>query len=318
MRLNTGTLLLILAAVVVIAVVILLNGQPATAPGDPTPTSAAVTGSVFVGVDAPGADSITLTNYESGEFVTFTRDTGGAWDIAGTYSSDVTDPLQDGVVTGIAPIQSLVFLDSFESDQLSGFGLDQPTYTIEVNGADGTQYTLYVGSLNPSGNRYYAVAQTFAGAASTADPNAALSTAETTPEATPEATPDMTAEATADAASTPEAMLDPLSDGAVMDALTLDRALGARPTLSGTQTILLIDNAVIDTLLDLIVAPPYAPPPTATLLPTSTPNPFSEVEQTATAASVFATATAAAQITAEATAEATGEAASEATAEATP
>jgi len=316
MRLNTGTIALILVALVIIGGGILLGGQPADAPGDPTPTSAVVSGSVFVGADAANASSVTLTNYESGEYVTFSRDAGGAWTIAGTYASDITPPIQETISTELATVQTLLYTDRFDMDQLSGFGLDTPRYTLVVNAANGTQYMLYLGDTNPSGNRYYAVAQTFASAMSTAEitPEA---TAEVTPESTAEVTPESTAEMTAEA--TAEAALDPLGDGAVMDALTLDRFIGAAPTLSGMQAILLIETSLVDRLLGLITAPPYAPPPPPTLFPTPTPNPFSEVDQTATQSALFAaTATAAAQVTPEVTVEITIEATAEATAEATP
>jgi len=340
MRLNTGTIALILVALVIIGGVILLGGQPADAPGDPTPTSAVVSGSVFVGADAANASSVTLTNYESGEYVTFSRDAGGAWTIAGTYASDITPPIQETISTELATVQTLLYTDRFDMDQLSGFGLDTPRYTLVVNAANGTQYMLYLGDTNPSGNRYYAVAQTFASAMSTAEitpestaevtPEStaemtaeataeitAEATAEVTPESTAEVTPESTAEMTAEA--TAEAALDPLGDGAVMDALTLDRFIGAAPTLSGMQAILLIETSLVDRLLGLITAPPYAPPPPPTLFPTPTPNPFSEVDQTATQSALFAaTATAAAQVTPEVTVEITIEATAEATAEATP
>ncbi len=324
MRLNTGTIALILVALVIIGGVILLGGQPADAPGDPTPTSAVVSGSVFVGADAANASSVTLTNYESGEYVTFSRDAGGAWTIAGTYASDITPPIQETISTELATVQTLLYTDRFDMDQLSGFGLDTPRYTLVVNAANGTQYMLYLGDTNPSGNRYYAVAQTFASAMSTAEitPEStaemtAEATAEITAEATAEVTPESTAEMTAEA--TAEAALDPLGDGAVMDALTLDRFIGAAPTLSGMQAILLIETSLVDRLLGLITAPPYAPPPPPTLFPTPTPNPFSEVDQTATQSALFAaTATAAAQVTPEVTVEVTIEATAEATAEATP
>ena len=350
MRLNGGTVLLVIVALAVIVGVLVFSNQQAAAPGDPTATPATVSGEVFSGVTA---QSVNITNFNSGEYVTFTQDSGGAWDIAGTYSSNVTEPQQDLVATNVLSASSLEFTDQFPSDQLAGFGLDQPLYALTMIDAAGQQYILYVGGQNPSGNRYYAVA-TRSASTSTAEPMmstpsdatpevTAEMTAEATMEATAEITPDLpltsmditpqlteeataeatldaeaTAEATMDAASTAEATaeatLDLLSDGAVMDALTLDRFMGARPILTGTQTILLITTDSLDPLLSLITVPPYAPTPLPTALPTFTPNPVSEVDQTATASSVFATqlaaitATAAAQITPEVTAEATAEA----------
>lgn len=95
-----------------------------------------------------------------------------------------------------------------------------------------------------------------------------------------------------------------------------------------SSTVYVVQQTQVDDLTDLIAAPPYVPPPTATATFTPSPNPYSEVEQTATAAveqtataeSLQATLTATAQ--GESTVEATEAAAAEvvmaeATAEAT-
>lgn len=60
-----------------------------------------------------------------------------------------------------------------------------------------------------------------------------------------------------------------------------------------TDNVLLIVSDIVDNVLRYTDAPPYVPPPTATPTATRTPNPISEVDQTATAQVEFdATATA--------------------------
>jgi protein-disulfide isomerase len=78
-------------------------------------------------------------------------------------------------------------------------------------------------------------------------------------------------------------------------------------------TVYVVQQTQVDSLTDWVGAPPYVPPPTATATFTPSPNPLSEVEQTATA---VVEQTAMAEITAEATGEATADV--EATAEAAP
>jgi protein-disulfide isomerase len=84
-----------------------------------------------------------------------------------------------------------------------------------------------------------------------------------------------------------------------------------------TSTVYVVQQTQVSQLTNLIATPPYVPPPTATVTFTPSPNPYSEVEQTATAV-VEQTATTGAifaQMTAEATGEVTAEV--EATEEAT-
>jgi hypothetical protein len=90
-------------------------------------------------------------------------------------------------------------------------------------------------------------------------------------------------------------------------------------------TVYVINQADIDSLKGQITAPPYLPTATPTITFTPSPNPFSEVEQTATAVVeqtatmdammtvVAATLESTAEVTAEATAEATTEAAATST-----
>ncbi|MBL8154176.1 MAG: DUF4340 domain-containing protein [Anaerolineae bacterium] len=92
------------------------------------------------------------------------------------------------------------------------------------------------------------------------------------------------------------------------------------------RNVYILQKDLVDNLINQITVPPYVASPTPPPSPTRTPNPFSEVEQTATAQVIqqqfFATLTATAAGTlppgAEATAEATGEATAESTAAVAP
>jgi len=81
-----------------------------------------------------------------------------------------------------------------------------------------------------------------------------------------------------------------------------------------TTTVYVLLKDLVDNLIRQITEPPYVPSPTPTVTPTATANPYSEVEQTATAV-VEQTATAQAflETTPEVTAESTGESTAEAT-----
>lgn len=325
MRLNTGTIVLILVALVVIVAVLFISNQPDAGTGDPTATPATVSGPVFGGVDPLTVSQVRVVNFETNEYVTLTRDAGGAWTIGGSFSSTQTPPLQDAITTSVGTVTTLAYTDSFPGDDLAAFGLNSPSHLLTLYTNNGGEYQLIIGGLNPGGNRYYAVIQATPGegtaepfSAPVSTPGAAEATADATElaEAVLEAVAEVTAEATVEAAA------EVTAEATVEVVPTRDLFTGDRPVLTGGQTIVLVNKAVIDPLLGLIAVPPYAPTATPLPPPTATPNPFSEVEMTATAASALATlnasinatATSMAQITPEVTAEVTVEVTAEATA----
>lgn len=291
MRLNAQTLVLLGAAILIIVVFVVLDSQSTTTT-EATATPSGVAGALLEGVDVASINQFELRNHATSEYLRLSK-TGGTWNINATYQTDVVAP-DDALVDGnISTYAALQYSDSFESDNLAAFGLDQPVYTLSITTADGIQHLLHIGQKNMAGNRYYAIAEE-----AVADALADLSV-----DATVEATAETTAEASA------EATADPLAS--VWDGIVIE----PRPTLSGMNTILLVNSSTIDQLLGLIAMPPYQPLPTFTPMPTNTPNPFSEVDQTATASAAFATFEA--QMTAQATAEATAEASAEITVEIT-
>lgn len=93
-------------------------------------------------------------------------------------------------------------------------------------------------------------------------------------------------------------------------------------TNDDTKNVYLVQNSIVDMLIANIAIPAYVASPTPLPTATASPNPYSEVEQTATAVveqqNFIITLTAMAEKTAEATAEATGEVTAESTAQVAP
>jgi hypothetical protein len=307
MRLNRGTLILVLVSLVVIAVVLVLNNNQASAPGAETTTpsafsTAAIVGPLFTGLDQANVAQIEITDNNVGSSTLLTKGGTDIWTIASaTYSTDreTDQAAASKAVTDLVAIQAN---DSFESDKLADFGLDNPDYVITITNADGTQNIMYVGNKNPAGNRNYILIASEAGMEITPSVDATSeATAETTDEATSEATTEVEAETTVEA--TPEPYQ------------------GVTPGVT-SGTVYLVLQSSVASLTDLISSPPYVPAPTATPTLPATLNPLSEVEQATQTAEFFATTTAifdqiAMTATAEATIEVTAEATAEVTAEVT-
>ncbi len=265
MRLNRGTILLLLASLIVIVAVALLNSQRTSAPDvTPTATLGAGAGPIFPTIaDVNNQGTIVkfeVTNTVDNQKVVMTKDAANVWTITKSASPSELATDQTKAVGTMSVLASLTALDSFTTDTLADFGLDQPKYTMVLTDKDNKTYTLKIGNQSPANPRYY---------------------------------------------------------GLVDD---------------NTTTVYVLSKDLIDGLIKQITEPPYVPSPTPTATFTATANPYSEVDQTATAVMDQQTATAMAEITVEATQEATAEAvsptlapttaptvaATEATAEATP
>ena len=308
MRFNRGTAILVVAALVVIVAVLLLNNQ-AEAPAELTPT-VTVGGALFEELAGNDIARLEVVNNQTGDSVLLTQDTGGAWAIAEATFAQALDADQSKAQGAVGDFVLLEADDTFESDALADFGLATPTYVITADMRDGTREMLYVGSQNPTGNRYYVLRESGETPAGLSDEIAALeATEEATAEAeateavTAESTPETTEESTTEAEPTAEATPEPYQG------VTLAQTSG---------TVYTVQRSTLDTLLNLITLPPYVPSPTPSPSPTATLNPMSEVEQATATAQFYATATelfaqletetaatAAAEVTAEATAEAT-------------
>lgn len=312
MRLNRGTILLVIVALVVIVGALILNNNQAAAPGVPTATPGTTSVAVFPDVRTDAVTSAAVRDNRTGALTQLIRAREN-WAIQATNATDrAADPAQ--IETLLSSLVTLQGEGAFEAgtaeSPLSRYGLDQPAYTVFLTTAN-QAYTVYIGSNNPAGNRYYAVVETSA----------------TGEVSTPEVSqPEGTAEATAEA---PAGLLADPNNPLLNAAAEILPETTVEPTvLEGARTIVLVNSQTVNALTAKINEPPYVPPPTATPTPTSTPNPISEVGQTATAAAeltavieaqqtmLAVTATAAAA-TPEATSEVTAEPISEATAEAT-
>lgn len=314
MRLNRGTIIFVVVLLAIIAAALVINNtsQP-TATATPQATDAVAR--VFPDLDGARAVRIEITDNQTGVSTTLTRDPSFLWSVV---AAGATAPTQNRVLDQVAvpgflnSFAQLTSTESFQNDQLQGYGLQAPAHTVTMTTDDGGVYTLHIGNTNLAGNRYFAIAGVTTGSgapAPTAVPTIAEEQATAVPQAdfsaTPTATPFMTA--TPGASPTPTATATPLV------------------TLAGALTVYLVPKTEVDALIGLIQEPPYLPLPTATSTPFPTANPFSEVEQTATAAvqqtatSTILTLTATSAVTATpeaavSTPEATPEGAAQATA----
>jgi hypothetical protein len=243
MRLNRGTILLLLASLIVIVAVVLLNNQRTSAPDvTPTATESAGAGPVFPTIaDVNNQGSIVkfeVTDTAANTKVVMTKDAANIWTITESASPSQLPTDQTKAVGTMSVLASMTALDSFTTDKLADFGLDQPKYTMALTDKDNKTYTLKIGNPTPANPRYYALVD------------------------------------------------------------------------DNTTTVYILSKDLIDGLIKQISEPPYVPSPTPTATFTATANPYSEVDQTATAVMDQQTATAMAEITVEATQEATAEAVS--------
>jgi chemotaxis protein histidine kinase CheA len=365
MRLNRGTIALLLVSLVVIIGITLLSNQP---PAETTPTpSAANAGPVFENISADTVNSLEVVDNLTGATTVLSKDEGGAWEIAQATNSTDRAVDQELVSLGLSDFVGLESSDSFESDSLADFGLDQPSRSIIVTTDDGSVYTLHIGSENPNGDRYYALVEVEQGSGAppaesteaveeaateeaeaesteaveaeeaaeesateeakteeaaekpgelvqtTRTPAAEDVTESATEEAEAEATEAATSEAveteeaasqeteaaTAEAEETQEAETEVTAEAAEATMESTEELPAAptegpsptptftptpRVTIEGSGTVYLLPKTVVDSVLNYVELPPYVPAPTDTPTPLPTANPYSEVEQTATAA----------------------------------
>lgn len=316
MRLNRGTIVLVVALLVVVVGALLISNQQASAPGTPTATPNPESGPLFATIENGGV----IARYElreaaGGTFIELNRLDAQNWSVAGSAADASRTPESSLIETTAGQLADIEYTTSFESDDLASFGLTNPQYVVYVETGTGDGYTLYIGAKTPTNPRYYAVIEPGIAAPAPAAESTAEAIAAATVEATveAEAPADATAEATveADADATAEmtdavvaATRDPLATDVFANLLN-PTSIPSRPaafTLSGTKTIYVIPQTVLNTLTGWLINPPYQPPPTATPLPSPTLE--STVEVTAeTTAEATSEATPEAEVTAEAMAE---------------
>jgi hypothetical protein len=287
MRLNRGTLILAAALLVVIIAAVLFNNNQQTAVPTATPAPTQPSVRVFTSLDAARTTNVVVRNNDDGTQTTLTRDPSFLWGVTATGAITATENRSVDQVSIPGYLASLANLSSnqnFTSDSLADFGLDSPATSIVLTTDDGGTFTLHVGDANVTGNRYYVLVEQAAG------------TGSTPPTAVPTALPTATVDP---ALITPTATIDPaLITPTIAPSVTPLPTLlptGA-PTLpptptatalvnfAGQQTVYVVAKDVVDNLIRLIQQPPYLALPTATNTPLPTANPFSEVDQTATAA----------------------------------
>jgi hypothetical protein len=287
MRLNRGTLILAAALLVIIIAAVLVNNNQQTGTPTATPAPTQPTVRVFQNLDAARTTNVVVRNNDDGTQTTLTRDPSFLWGVTATGALTATEnrTVDQVAIPGfLASLANLSSNQNFTSDSLADFGLDSPTTSIILTTDDGGTFTLHVGDANVTGNRYYVLVEQTAGT------GAAAPTA--IPTLPPTATIDpllITATATTDPAlitPTVAPSVTPLPTALPTGAATIapTPTATALVNFTGQQTVYVVAKDVVDNLIRLIQQPPYLALPTATNTPLPTANPFSEVDQTATAA----------------------------------
>lgn len=303
MRFNRGTLTLLLASVIVIVAVLVVNNNQANAPAAETP-AAENSGPLFPDLTADKLVSVAVKNTDSGDFIDIARDTNDntVWTVTGP--ADSADRTVDQTAAGqaITDTVGLAADSGFDVDNLADFGLDNPSYIIELDTGETTLNIIYVGSKNPTGNRYYVMTRNLDVAPQTtstpsgpdlAGGKTVLLVNNTTLEKVTNLITTPPFEPLPTATATPTATLNPMSEVEMATATAAANATATVEMQSALETI--------------------------TAQPENTAEATAEVTTEATVkATTEATTEPTAKATAEATAEVTTEATAEVTTEATP
>jgi hypothetical protein len=138
-----------LVAFIVLAVIVLNNpaGTPG-AQGDATPS----TEKVFAAISLDAVRSLTVRENASNLSVELVQGEDGTW----TVTNNPNPAQQQALDNAVASIINIQSSDRFEAQDLAPYGLDNPTHTLTIT-TQQNEYTLRIGSRNPSGTRYYAL-----------------------------------------------------------------------------------------------------------------------------------------------------------------
>lgn len=274
MRLNRGTLLLIVAALVIIGAVAIFNNNQANAPASATATAAPGAGPIIDEVAGDDVLQLQVVDNTTGSTTILAQSAGGTWSVPQATNATIRDVDQAKAQGAVGEFVLLESSDRFDSEALADFGLDTPSYIVTADLAGGIRHTLYIGSQNPTGNRYYVLLETGETPADLSEQlnQQAEAAAEVDEEAAPEveATEEVAAEAAEEATSEPYNSV----------------------TLASPGMVYIIQKTTLDTIINLVAAPPYVEAPTATPTPTATLNPLSEVDMATITAEANATITA--------------------------
>jgi hypothetical protein len=151
MRLNRNTLIFLggMLAIIILALVVLNNRTQA-----PTNNSTASGGTqnVFPDVTSSVITQITVTdNTTSGTLRIIQAPEDGTWIV----QDNPNTAQQVTIDTAVSNLVNLQASDVFEADDISQFGLDNPTYTILFGDGGSNNYKLLIGNRNPAGTRFY-------------------------------------------------------------------------------------------------------------------------------------------------------------------
>ena len=170
MRLNRGTLILLLASVVIIVAVLVVNNNPAPEPEAETVVNEDG-GPLLPDLTEDDVVSLAVSESETGEFGRVARDPADETMWTVTTLLDNADRVVDqtAAAQAIADALTLEADSSFEIESLTEFGLDAPTYLIEIDTGGDALNVVFVGDENPTGTRYYVMTRSLAVSADSED-----------------------------------------------------------------------------------------------------------------------------------------------------
>lgn len=138
-----------------------INTTPPYVP-TPTPTpqrTLNVPGTIFTTFNVANIVDMTLTNNETGDEVVFVRDEEtDAWVVEGA-ELDTDETIASIIVSEFGATEGVDSLPAGED--LSVYGLDEPTYTITATDFNDDTYTLQIGGEDVSGTRSYVLVDVF-------------------------------------------------------------------------------------------------------------------------------------------------------------
>jgi hypothetical protein len=289
MRLNRGTITLILLSVAAIVAVLLINRNPVSAPGEAngTGTPTATPGPLFASINSNALTRLEIIEPETGAKTVLTRST------AGSLSSATVEfvPTEEVIVTE-DPNATEEPVSTAETSATEEAAATDEVASTEVSSV--TEEALPSPTLDPL------VTPT-----ATLDPVAPVWVISEATNITDRAIDYVQAENAVVVFTSLQSvssfagenianfgldnprytLIATATDGSTY---RVDVGTGFNQRyyvlLNGDQnTIYQVQADQLDSLINLIAAPPYVPAPTETPFPSNTPNPYSEVEQTQTA-----------------------------------
>jgi hypothetical protein len=154
MRLNRGTLIILAVSLIIIVGAYLFTNNQSSQTADASPTPAGG-GPLFPDLTVDSVISLAVTDNATGAYTRLERASADVeWTISGPADVATRELDAEAVTTAINTAVSLAAESQFDVEDLAEFGLDNPTFTIEIDNGT-TLKVVLVGSPNPGETRFY-------------------------------------------------------------------------------------------------------------------------------------------------------------------